>query len=138
MKLLLLLFLIICSVTDIKYKKISLWLSAFFVIIGLLFRTFSDYTFYDTLVSVAPGIFLILLGVLCPSHIGLGDGIMILACGCTLSLFDTLFIIFTSCVLSIVYFFSYRLIKKAKCASVAFAPFLLTGYILLLITGRFL
>lgn len=120
----LLIYLFLCTISDIRYKKISLIQSLCFFIIGILFQIYFGSLSFHTILSLIPGIFLTLLSIVSSGHIGLGDGIMVTICGLYLGFLEVPAIMLISCFFVIMYAIILGFIKKKQLKTVPFAPFL--------------
>ena len=120
----LLIYLILCTISDIRYKKISLIQSLCFFIIGILFQIYFGSLSFHTVISLIPGIFLILLSMVSSGQLGPGDGIMVTICGLYLGFIEIPAIILISCFVVIIYAIILGFIRKKRIKAVPYAPFL--------------
>lgn len=134
-----LMLLVICSVQDIKTKEVNIVIAAIFGLLGLILSICSDVNIVlssvpgTVLLSIIPGIALLILSKFI-SGIGEGDGHIFLSLGLIVGIEDTVQTLYFSFLFSGVYALILRIIKKADFNySFAFAPFILTGYVLCLL-----
>lgn len=81
-KVLVLVFLIISSVSDMKYKKIPLWLIVVFVVLGVMLAIFSPlHSFGNLMAGVLVGVSLIVVSFITAGQIGMGDGLLFMVLG---------------------------------------------------------
>lgn len=137
---LLLIFLIMSSLMDIKTKKISLCLCIAFLLIGMGWNTFCHFKgiihILDIVVSIIPGGILILLSLVTKQEIGLGDGIVVIIIGMLIGVEKTVMSLMTGLFISA--FFSSFLIyikKVQRSYQIPFIPFLTVGVVLVVIGG---
>lgn len=122
-------FLIFCSIFDLKNKKIPVILVMFFAGIGMICYFFAEgKSMMSVLLSLLPGAALLALGHCTRESIGYGDGFIVLVLG--------LFIGFSRCAASVIagFFISAMfaivllLMKKVNGKSrIPYAPFLAAG-----------
>lgn len=124
--------LLLASITDIRKKEVPVWEIAGFIGISLMRAAAlfpeGDIDVTGLVLSVVPGIIVLLLAFVTRQGIGYGDGLVILALGPTLGLERMglcLMVAFFACsVLSGILF----LIKKAgKNSRIPFVPFITIG-----------
>lgn len=127
---LLLIFLIICTITDLNNREINLLLSIIFSSIGFIILLFQQEQLFLIFLSTVPGILLIICGRIFSSDIGIGDGLMITTCGLFCSFFTVLSLFFTSIFLLLITGIIFIVKKSASFKSrLPFAPFLLASLI---------
>lgn len=140
MKILLIIYIcILCvlAVSDILSKSISLIQILFLLVISVVRFIFlvksNDISFIGGLVSCLPGFIFILLSVIYPKDIGLGDGLVLaiteLGCSivvCNISLLISLTSAFSiSLLLKLINHF-----KKTNLISIPFIPFIALGVVI--------
>ncbi len=127
---LLLTYLIICTISDIKYKKISLIQWLIFLVLGIILQLFIEKNeILFLLFSSLPGLLLILLSVISPGHIGIGDGMMIAICGIYTDFTGSVSIIFLSCTSAVIFYILKKVFLKINIPkSYPLAPFLLFSF----------
>lgn len=156
-------YLCICSYTDIRYKKINILLSAIVGITGLsvsilslcrfnscLFNNlsfsvksafFTEHTSFFTLAaSVLISIFMMIISLLTKGALGAGDCIMIAVLACFMSPYHIISMLLYGLIFSgIAALFLLTVEKCSRKDTLSFAPFLLIGHIIYYIffTGIF-
>lgn len=136
--LLILLYLIYCTYTDIQKKEIPYYPSIFIYIFVLLLCMFIHYKNQNLnshfIFSLIPGIILFGLSYITDESIGYGDSILLGLCCITTTPFNGLFIIAASFFYSTI--FSLILLARGKSckATIAFVPFIFAGYLTFLLT----
>ncbi len=125
-------FLIICCITDIKFREINAKVLAFFALAGIvLFIIYRPVSIFEEAVGLLIGIVFIALWAVTDEKIGLGDGLMMLVTGIYLGGRENSFLIMTAMLLSAVYSLYFLVIKRAgKNMCFPFAPFILTAFVL--------
>lgn len=127
----LLIYLLICSYSDIKTQTISLKLSIIFIILFLILNFIFNFTSYLSLFfSIFPGCLILLLGKFTKQSIGYGDGIILIVSGMYTNFWYCTSILLTTLMLSS--FFSLFLILKKRSLKTVFplAPFILLSYLI--------
>lgn len=131
---LLLIYLTICTYTDIKTKTISLFNSAGFAISIFILGCITDtISLKYILLQMLPGFFLILLSLIKPNSIGLGDGIIFLIVGLSTSLIMCLNILLITLLLSSIYSILLLLRHYSKKYIIPLAPFILLSSVFVLL-----
>lgn len=128
------LYLYLNSLSDIRYKKISIWLSLVFggvgVIINLIFK---QYSVQSIILAISIGALVVFLSKITRGAIGLGDGIVIMVLGVytgvTNNLSAVLYGFLISAILAIVLLGLKRVKRKD---SLPFVPCLFIGYLITL------
>ena len=132
-----LIMLIICSITDIKYRYVDLRVIFICLAVSLLFKEgwpVSSWSAKEFIICFLPGIFMFLTGRIFRGSIGEGDTCLILASGIMAGFSDTLFFLFLGFFFAFLYGIVILLLKKqADIKSLPFVPFLLAGYIVLIL-----
>lgn len=130
----LLIYLTICTYTDIKTKTISLFNSAGFAISIFILGCITDtISLKYILLQMLPGFFLILLSLIKPNSIGLGDGIIFLIVGLSTSLILCLNILLITLLLSSIYSILLLLRHYSKKYIIPLAPFILLSSVFVLL-----
>ncbi len=133
----LLIYLTFCAYTDIRTMTVSLPISIVFSTFGCIFQFAScipEISFTLFLISISIGIFLVFLSIISNNTIGSGDGLMLITTGTFLSVTDNISTLFYGLLLSSFYSL-YKLIKtRQKKTLIPFAPFLLLGYLIVILT----
>lgn len=122
------LFLAICSYTDIKNRIIYTWCCICFGIIGIICIMFNNGEIKDIGICILPGISMLIISFISRQQIGYGDAIMIIVCGLISGLGKVILLCFAAFVLVLLYSI-FCLVTKRKTVKdkVAFAPFLFAG-----------
>ena len=131
-------YLIISTISDLRYRTISLKLSAFVIVLMcivklLIYDTLAD---FDIILALIPGAFIIFVGYISKEAIGYGDGLVFLVCGVALNLKDTILLLFLAFLLSAIWSIFLILIKGDKKATIPFVPFISCAYVILLINTQ--
>lgn len=129
-----LIYLIICTFTDLKKRSISLIISTVFILAGLILCIlgYSPHdNFISLLLSLLPGGVLLLLSVVTKEAIGYGDGLMLITMGFYLSHPENLSILLYSLIIAGIFsLFLLTLGKYQRKYKIPFSPFLLLGYLI--------
>ncbi len=128
----LLIYFFFCTISDIRIRKISLIQSLLFFIIGIIIQILQTSSFSYVILSLIPGLFIMVFSVISSGHIGIGDGIMITMIGLYLGFIEVPIIIFFSCIFVLFYAGMSRFIRKKQFKEVPFAPFLLVSCIIII------
>lgn len=121
--------LIICSITDIKTRKINLILCLFFLLTGISIYLFViQSSFYILCCNLMTGIFLLIIAKLTHGAIGYGDGIIFLIMSFYLPDACSLAILFLSLASASLFSIILLLKKFSRKYSIPFVPFILCGY----------
>ncbi len=133
----LVIYLVLCSYTDIRNMTISLPLSIVCSLIGCIFRFvlfIPKASFFSFIISISIGIFLILLSIISHNMIGVGDGMIFVTTGTFLSFANNISMLFYGLLLTSFYALYKLIVTRKRKTIIPFAPFLLFGYSLVLIT----
>lgn len=126
--LILFLFLILCTITDLKSKTISLYLCIIFFICGIFLQFFFlKATPFLLLLNLLPSFFLLLISLLSKGAIGMGDCIIFFILAFYLTDFSMLTIMFFSFLFSSVYCIYLLWKKHSRKHAFPFAPFIAVG-----------
>ncbi len=124
-------FLTMFSVEDMRKKRISLWLVLVFLAAGIIFQAVTGkLTFLEVLGGASLGIFL--LGISRATHeaMGYGDGLIFLATGVFLGIWENFQLLFTSLVMACIFSAIQMLFrKKSGKDEMAFVPFIWISYL---------
>ena len=125
-------FLVICCITDIKFREINPKVLAVFALAGaVLFMICQPVSIFEEAIGLLIGIVFIALWAVTDEKVGLGDGLMMLVTGIYLGGRENSFLIMTAMLLSAVYSIYFLVIKKAdRNMKFPFAPFILTAFVL--------
>ena len=128
------LYLIICSITDIKTRKINLKICIIFFLLGLFINMFIIKCDIQILLyNLIPGILLLFISILTKGASGCGDAVIFIIMSFYLSSVSTFIIWFMS--LSAASLFSIILIIKkfSRKYALPFAPFITFGFTLFIL-----
>lgn len=122
------------SIEDIRQKKITVMITLFSGIIGILLHLFfQNQSIYEMLTGVLTGTFILLLSRLTKGRIGMGDGIIFMLTGLYLGLMDNLILMCISFSLAGLWGIFLIFIKNnSKNEKIPFVPFLFIGYCLMM------
>ena len=141
MEISLLAFLGICFYTDIKYKKIYLLPVLIWAVAGMGWMVYVSkgpigIIALQGCIRLFPGFLMILIAVATKEAIGIGDGVVFAITGIYLGTYKNIQLILLSLLLcTIVSIFLLCFKKGKKKQKIAFIPFLLAGYMLILLIG---
>ena len=129
------LFLVCLSVCDLRSRTIPVWpIPLFAVMSAAAHLVLRDLPVMDILTGILPGVFFLVLAVIYSSSIGMGDALVIAACGLAVGFSAELCALVTALVLCAVYAAAALIRKKVtRRDSLAFLPFLTAGHVLVLI-----
>jgi len=128
-------YLMMCTVSDIKTKKISLKLSLVFLFLGLfIYMFFIKADAIILLYNLIPGICLFLVSLFTKGAVGCGDAVILMVMSFYMPSASILIILFLSLLAASVV--SVRLIMKkySRKYTLPFAPFITLGYTIFLLT----
>ncbi|BCJ92480.1 hypothetical protein acsn021_00490 [Anaerocolumna cellulosilytica] len=130
-------WLLLCSLQDIKSKKIHLYLIGLGFIASLVISfVYHDAAFWERAVGAIPGLFLLALNPITRGQIGLGDGLIVLILGVCLGFTLTASMLLLGLFASALYSAILLLFKKAgRKKTIPFVPFLFLGFLGVLIAG---
>lgn len=125
-------FIIICSIEDIKSKQVSLKICIIFSIIGIITGVFGlNKSIIFFLGSVIPSIIIAVVSIITRNGIGMGDAIIIGVLGLYLGVSDIILILMMALLISGVYGCYLLIIKKKNGKdTLAFVPFILCSFII--------
>lgn len=131
MKVIVAVYLVINAWTDWKRKQIDLIYTAAFAIVCLFYKLWWDGVLYWE--GMLPGCLLLLLACLKKEHIGIGDGVLVMAFGLVCGISMTWSVLTGGFLLAaavgvILYIFGKKEIKE-----IPFVPFFLGSYLLELV-----
>lgn len=126
------------SIEDIRDRRITVTLSLFSGIVGLMLHLiFFDQTIFSMLCGILTGIFLLGFSKVSRGVIGMGDGIVFMVTGLFVGFYNNLILMFLSfsfagiCAVSLLF-----MGKVRKMDRLPFVPFLFAAYSMMCITGR--
>lgn len=134
-ELVLLLFLFAAAFMDRQSGQLSLWFLLGAMAAGLLLRIFAGHvSVKNLLLGIIPGAVLFLIALLTKQAIGYGDCLLLLVTGIFLGLTETILLFLISLLFAGGASILLLALKKRKGGeAVAFAPFILAGYVSVLI-----
>jgi len=127
--------LIIEAVTDFKKKEVNIIFPILLAAAAVVMLFFSkDISLINAIIGIAEGLLLIMISVLTKGQIGMGDGILLAACGLMLGGRDNLIMFFFACLSSAVVSALIMIIKKAdKKTKIPFVPFMIPGFLIMVL-----
>lgn len=125
-----LLYLLAAAAADIRTRKVSLRLAAFFAAASIIMQVmWQDLGIGIWLAGMLPGLFLMVLGWVTRGAVSYGDGVALLVCGSFLGFWGCLEVfllgLFLSCPVSLFFIAGRKADRKTE---LPFVPFLLAGY----------
>lgn len=127
--------LVICSVTDIRRREISLPVVAGFLVAGIIYRGYRGMWWqglFELIMRFAPGLIMLVVSLFRKEDIGIGDAVLVIATGYTLGAVRNIYMLMAAAVVSGIYSVIMLVLKKMKKGdTLPFVPFLLAGCILL-------
>lgn len=128
-RLLLAVALLAGSFIDIRYMVVPLPLAAAIAAIGWGFRAFSGNLMeWDTILSLVPGMVMMIGSKLSRGHLGSGDAWMVLAIGTLLDFQSVVVVIWWAFWIAGLLALFVFLIRRKKEIEIPFVPFLFLGY----------
>ncbi len=123
------------ALRDCRYKKIPLIPVGVLFVLGIIYQIIAgESSFPQVMLSLLPGLLLLLTAKLSRQAVGYGDGLVFIAAGTFLGLFATLFLALFSLILSALAGAFLMIFKKYHGKdTMPFLPFVLGGYICLLL-----
>jgi leader peptidase (prepilin peptidase)/N-methyltransferase len=130
-----LIVLVIEAVTDFKKKEVNIVFPVLLAAAATLMLFFTkDISLINSIIGIAEGVLLILISFLTKGEIGMGDGILLAACGLMLGGKDNLIMFFFACLSSAIVSALIMLIKKAdKKTKIPFVPFMIPGFLIMVL-----
>ncbi len=130
-EIILILYMFICTISDIRTRTISIRTSAIFCMALIVFKLIGQaFSFTAMLLGAIPGICLILLGLITRQSIGYGDGIVTIVLGIAAGIERTM----TSClwafVITAIVSCILLIMHHSKRETLPFVPFLFGAYLL--------
>lgn len=127
--------LLLTTIQDFCYKKISIWIVTFATIVLLICLPFgTTFDIGNRIGGVMVGIAMILLSKLTQGKIGIGDGLLLCVTGLLLGFWSNMELLaialFVASVLSIV-LLALRLVNRKH--SIPFVPFLFVAYLIIVV-----
>lgn len=130
-----LIVLVIEAITDFKKKEVNIVFPVFLAAAATVMLFFTkDISLINSIIGIAEGVLLILISLLTKGEIGMGDGILLAACGLMLGGKDNLIMFFFACFSSAIVSALIMLIKKAdKKTKIPFVPFMIPGFLIMVL-----
>lgn len=127
--------LIIEAVTDFRKKEINIPVLIILAAAAMgMFFLEKDISLMNVLTGFTEGAALVLVSFMTKGQIGIGDGILLAACGLMLGGKDNLVMFFFACLCSAVVSALIMIIKKAdKKTKIPFAPFMIPGFLIMVL-----
>ena len=127
-------YLLLCSMQDIRKKQISIGLLVAGLLAAVVCRLYTNTGGW--LYAVIPGLSLLLFARVTRESIGYGDGMMLLTAGIFLGAKRTVALLWVALLLAAVFSLTALLAKRCgRKSTYPFAPFLLAAWILMRIGG---
>ncbi len=128
-------YLLICSIVDVKEKKIPVYLLYIGICLSSFYFIFQFYTeerqISDLIISLIPGVSLILICKVSKDAIGMADALIFIITGLILTPYRSLLMMIIAFFLSFLFSCVLIIIKKAKKnARIPFIPFILFSTII--------
>ena len=126
-------FLIPCTITDLKSKTIPIWWTVVFGISAMIYQIFwKKQKLEAILFSMIIGVTLLVAAKISNQRIGYGDGIIFLILGLWIGFWDGISLLFFSLILSsIISVYLIIVRRKGRDYRIPFIPFVTAGYIIL-------
>ncbi|HHT97767.1 MAG TPA: hypothetical protein GXZ90_07725 [Clostridiales bacterium] len=125
--------LIISSIQDLKYKKISLWIISLSVILLLALSIYKNNGFINIIGGAIVGFIVISISIITRSKIGIGDGIVLIMTGVVLGFWQNLELLLYALSIAALISIVLLILKKVnKKDSLPFVPFILISYFVVL------
>ena len=136
-KILVLGLLSLCSLEDVKYRRLTVIYILMFGIVGVILHMFAPVcSIYSILWGMLLGIVLILISIATRGSLGLGDGILLVETGLYMGGYGNLQLFMYGLLLSALCSLGLLVLKRKKRKDeIAFVPFLLLSYFFLLFQG---
>ncbi|MBO4785161.1 MAG: prepilin peptidase [Lachnospiraceae bacterium] len=121
------------AITDFKKKEVNIVFPALLAATAAVMLFFTkDISLINAIIGITEGVLLILISFLTKGEIGMGDGILLAACGLMLGGRDNLIMFFFACLSSAIVSALIMIIKKAdKKTKIPFVPFMIPGFLIM-------
>ncbi len=125
----------LCSLEDLRRRELTVFYILLFGIVGLLFHLFAPVcSIYSVLWGMVIGAVLILISLVTRGSVGMGDGILLVVTGVYLGGYENLELLMTGLFLAAIWSLGLLVLKKKKGKEeIAFVPFLLVSYLVMLV-----
>ncbi len=129
-------FLCILSISDLRTRTIPGWSAVMFcAVMGVLHLVRADLPILEILAGMVPGLVLLLLSKLFSASLGMGDGLVVLACGCALGPEREFAALTAALVFCGIFSIILLILKRAKRTDcLPFLPFLAASHLVMLIS----
>ena len=127
----------LCSIEDMKYRRLTIIYILLFGIIGVILHLFAPVCSIDSILwGLLLGLVLILISIVTRQSLGMGDGILLAVTGVYLGGSSNLELFLCGLFLSALCSLGLLVLKKKKKTDeIAFVPFLLLSYVFMLFRG---
>ena len=134
-KYVLLVLLIICAVEDWKRKEVNVVYILLFGIVGVILHLlYPNCSVYSMLFGLLLGIGIVGISILSRGSIGMGDGILLVVTGVYLGGYENLELFLTGMLFVGIWSLGLLVLKKKKRKErIAFIPFLLAAYAVMMV-----
>lgn len=127
----------LCSLEDVKHRQLTIIYILMFGIGGVILHLLVPVcSIYSILCGMLLGIFMLLISAVTQGSIGMGDGILLMVTGVYLGGYENLRLLMTGLMFSALWslgLLAFR--KKKRKDEIAFVPFLLLSYFVMLCGG---
>ena len=127
----------LCSLEDVKHKHLTIIYILMFGIGGVVLHLFAPVcSIYSILCGMLLGVAMIVISAITRGSVGMGDGILLVVTGVYLGGYENLELFMTGLLLSALWSLGLLVFKKKKRKDeIAFVPFLLLSYFVMLFRG---
>lgn len=123
--------LLICSYTDIKYRRVSKGIAAIYFTLAVLGHLAAGDSPGETVLGLIPGGFCFLLSWISRQGLGYGDSVLITGCGVSLGFGPCMLVSFTAFFWAGLWAMGLFVFRKAdRKKELPFVPFLLLGVVI--------
>ena len=127
--------LVIEALKDFRKKEVNIPVLGILVVAAMVMIFLGkDISVSNAIIGLAEGLLLILVSVMTKGQIGIGDGILLAACGLMLGGKDNMVMFFFACLSSAIVSVLIMIIKKAdKKTTIPFVPFMIPGFLIMVL-----
>ena len=127
--------LVIEALKDFRKKEVNIPILGILAIAAMVMIFLGkDISVSNAIIGLAEGLLLILVSVMTKGQIGIGDGILLAACGLMLGGKDNMVMFFFACLSSAIVSVLIMIIKKAdKKTTIPFVPFMIPGFLIMVL-----
>lgn len=124
--------LILCSITDIKERKIYAEVCIIFMLIGVILEfIIRQRNLLDICLGILPGIFIYMVFIVTREGIGKGDAMVFITTGVFMGIINSIFLLIFSLILVGITAFIIIILKKGnKKTKIPFVPFVTISFII--------